>query len=90
MNLKEFNGRLILHLIDHARKFLAVVFIKSKERQEIIICIFNIWISIFEAPRKFFSDNSGEFSNKDYNEMCELSNNVKKTSAESPFSNGLC
>ena len=90
MNLKEFNGRVILHLIDHARRFLAVVFIKSKERQEIIMHIFNIWISIFEAPRKFFSDNSGEFSNKDYNEMCELSNKVKKTSAESPFSNGLC
>ena len=63
---------------------------KSKYRNEIIKHLFRTWISIFGAPSKFFSDNGGEFSNEDYNEMCDsYSITIKKTTAESPFSNGL-
>ena len=50
-----------------------------------------MWISIFGAPSKFFSDNREEFSNEDYMELCKAMNiTIKKTAAEAPFSNGLC
>ena len=29
------------------------------------------WISIFGAPRKVFSDNSGEFIGEDFIDVCE-------------------
>ena len=55
-----------------------------------------LWISKYseihnyEPPSKYFSDNGGEFSNENYNEMCQLYNiTVKKTAAEASFSKGL-
>ena len=37
------------------------------------------------------SDNGGEFNNEEFREMCEAMNIVvKTTSAEAPWSNGLC
>ena len=51
--------------------------------------LFRTWISIFGASSKFFSDNSGEFSNEDYNENITINITIKKTAAEFPFSNGL-
>ena len=63
---------------------------KSKDRNEIIKHLFCTWVIIFRALSKFFSDNGREFSHKDYNEMCDSYNiTIKKTAAESPFSNGL-
>ena len=79
-----------MHLIDHVTRFSATAIVKSKEREEIIKHLFRSWISIFGAPSKFFSDNGGEFSNDNYNAMGEAYNiTIKKTAAESPFSNGI-
>ena len=90
MDLKIFGSSIILHLVDHVTRFSAAAVVKSKDRNEIIKHLFRTWISIFGAPPKFFSDNGGEFSNEDYNEMCDsYSITIKKTTAESPFSNGL-
>ena len=70
--------------------FSAAAIVKSKEKEEIIKNIFKIWISIYGSPLKYFSDNGGEFSNENYNEMWEVYNiTVKKTVAEVAFSNGL-
>ena len=89
MDLKIFESS-ILHLVDHVTRFSAAAVVKSKDRNEIIKHLFRSWISIFGAPSKFFSDNGGEFSNEDYNDMCDSYNiTIKKTAAESPFSNGL-
>ena len=91
MDLNQFKGKLILHVIGNATRFSAATFVASKHREEIISALFEIWISVFEPLSKFFCDNGGEFSNDDFNEMCEpLSIIVKKTAAESSFSNGLC
>ena len=49
--------------------FSAAAIVKSKEKEEIIKNIFKIWISIYGSPLKYFSDNGGEFSNENYNEM---------------------
>ena len=79
-----------MQLVDHVTRFSAVAVVKSKDSNEIIKHLFRTWISIFGAPSKFFSDNGGECSNEDYNEMCNSYNiTIKKTAAESSFSNGL-
>lgn len=74
---------LILNLSDHATGF-------SKQPEEIMSCVFNILVSIFGAPSKFFSDKGCKFRNKDYNEMCKSLNIIVKKRAKSPFFNGLC
>ena len=91
MDLKFFHGKIILHLIDHVSRFSAAAIIPSKQANEIISKIFKIWISVFGPPKRFLSDNGGEFVNGDFIEMCESFNIVVlTTAAESPWSNGLC
>ena len=51
-----------------------------------------MWVgSGLGAPNKFLADNGGEFSNKEYRDMCEnLNVDVLCTAAESPWQNGIC
>ena len=45
---------------------------------------------VFDPPKKFLSDNGGEFANELFLELAEsLSIRVLNTVAESPWSNGL-
>ena len=74
MDLNEFKGKLILHVIDHATRFSAATFVTSRHKEEIIGTLFKIWISVFGTPSKFFSDKGGEFSKNHFNERCELLN----------------
>ena len=91
MDIKFLNGKMILHLIDHLSRYSAAAIINSKRPDEIVNKIFQIWISVFGPPSKFFSDNGGEFNNEKFREMCERFNiTVKTTAAEAPWSNGLC
>ena len=90
MDLKFYNGNILLHLVNHATRLSSSKIIKSKEPTEIIDKIFKIWIQIYGAPEKCLTDNGGEFANSQFLEMCEAMNiTVKVTAAESPFSNGL-
>ena len=90
MDLKSFDGKIILHLIDHLTRFSAATRLRSKEPEEVIDAIFKIWISIFGAPKKFLADNGGEFANAKFLEMAESLNiRVMHTAGESPWSNGL-
>ena len=90
MDLKFFNGHIILHLIDHLTRFSAGYICKSKEPKEIVSGIIQCWISIFGPPQKFLTDNGGEFSNKLFLDLAEQMNiRVMTTAAESPWSNGL-
>ena len=54
----------ILHLIDTSTRYSAARLIKSKRSKEIIHNIFLMWISYFGCPKRFFSDNGGEFNNE--------------------------
>ena len=91
MDLKMFEGKWILHLIDHVSRFSAASFVSSKKPDEIISKIFKCWISVFGPPKKFLSDNGGEFVNSKFLELCESFNIVVlTTAAEAPWSNGLC
>ena len=40
MDLKTYNGFLILHIIDHATRFSTAAVIRSKEKEEIIDKLF--------------------------------------------------
>lgn len=91
LDLKFFHGHIILHLIDHVSRFSAASLIKSKKPNAIIDAIFKIWISVFGPPKRFLSDNGGEFVNGEFLDMCEAYGIVVlTTAAESPWSNGLC
>ena len=90
MDLKFFNGKIILHLIDHLTRFSSAIVCKSKEPKEIISGIIKAWIGIFGPPEKFLTDNGGEFANAHFLELAESFNiRVMSTAAESPWSNGL-
>ena len=93
MDLKEIKASKlwILHLIDAASRYSAACLIKTKKKDVVVAQIFKIWISYFGSPRKFFSDNGGEFANEVLREMNEkLGIETVTTAAESPFSNGIC
>ena len=92
MDLKEHihNKSWILHIIDSATKYSAACLISCKHQDVIIACIFRIWFTYFGFPRKFLTDNGGEFSNERFREMNEKFNiETATTAAESPFSNGI-
>ena len=76
---------LISYFIDQDTRISAATFLKSKHWEKIVSFIFNIWISIFGAPLKFFSDNDSDFSNEDYSEMCESLTTFCSSSFENPI-----
>lgn len=90
MDLFFFQGKVILHMIDHLTRFSVAKVCKNKQPAEIIKGIFEGWVSVFGPPKKFLSDNGGEFANEEFLKMAESLNvRVMHTSAESPWSNGL-
>ena len=59
INLEQFRGVCILHMLDHATWYSAAAIISSKQKEVIIDKIFKYWIVIFGAPDLFLSDNKG-------------------------------
>ena len=90
MDLKQYKGRQILHLVDLCTRLSAATFIPNKNKETIVEALFRIWISVYGAPKKFMSDNGGEFANSEFISLCEqFGIVVKTTAAESPWSNGI-
>ena len=90
MDVKFYNGNILLHLINHATRLSSSKIIKSKKPKEIVDNLFKIWVQIYEAPENFLTDKGGEFANCQFLEMCETMNiTVKVPAAESQFFNGL-
>ena len=90
MDLKQFRGVYILHMVDHATRYSAAAIISSKQKEVIIDKIFKHWIAIFGTPNLFLSDNGGEFNNELFREMGEQLNiNIKTTASESPWLNSI-
>lgn len=77
-------------MVDAVTRYTNAVLVKSKKAEVIVNEIFNNWIKFFGAPKRFHSDNGGEFENEVFTEMCELLGvEITTTPAESPFSNGI-
>ena len=90
LDLKFFNGHIILHAIDHLTRFSSAILCKTKEADVILKGLIKCWISIFGPPKKFMVDNGGEFANAKFMELAESMNiRIITTSAYSPWSNGL-
>ena len=90
MDLKFYNGKIILHLIDLCSRLSAAIFIPDKTKETVTQAIARIWIYVYGTLHKFMNGNGGEFANSDFLEMCEQFGIVPlTTAAESPWSNGV-
>ena len=91
MDLKVWGNKYFLVMIDIATRYCAAVVICNKNPDTIIRNVFIHWISIFGAPKSFFSDNGGGVNNHAMRTLGEKFNiTMKTTAAQSPWSNGVC
>ena len=91
LDLKQFGpNKYMLHMVDHLSRYSAACIIDNKRKETIVKGIMDYWVRIFGSPRKFLSDNGGEFINKEFMDLAEKFNiNILTTAAESAWSNGL-
>ena len=90
MDLKFFESKIVLHIIDHFTRYSRASVIPSKHRDTIITHVLKSWVAIFGSPQLLLCDMGREFDNEDYREMGEKLNTIVKSSeAESPWSNGV-
>ena len=90
MDLKQYQGKQILHLVDLCTRLSAAIFIPNKKRETIVTAIMQIWTSVYGTPKKFMADNGGEFANSEFLTFCEkFGITINTTPAESPWSNGI-
>ena len=61
MDLKFYQGKIILHLIYHATRLSAAVQIPFKHPKMIIKAIFSNWVSMYGTANQFLTTNGGEF-----------------------------
>ena len=82
----------ILYLNDVATRFTVAEVLLNKSKEAVINALITKWVGTGPGlPKKFLSDNGGEFNNAEFTDMCENFNVIEcKTAAESPWSNGLC
>ena len=91
MHLKQMEGKLVLHMIDLATRFSMATVVHNKRKETIVEAVIKTWINTFGVPERILTDNGGEFNNRDLQDMAEnLNTEVLTTSAESPWSNGVC
>ena len=91
MDLKQWSGRWILHIIDMWSRYTISVFIDRKRSNDVINAILQHWVGIFGVMGSIMTDNGGEFSSDEMREIMSILNvRVITTAAESPFQNGLC
>ena len=74
MDLKFYDSKTLLHLIDHATRLSTCVRIPSKKPEHIVKAIFSNWISVYGTNEKFLTGNGDEFVNKEFTDMCESLN----------------
>ena len=90
MDIKFYNGNMLLHMVDHATRLSAASVIPNKQPETIVQHIFDHFLQVYGKVESFLSDNGGEFINQPLLELCEVFGiKMKTTAAESPWSNGL-
>ena len=91
MDLKQWKGRWILHMIDMWARYTVSVFINRKRPSDIIVAMMTDWIAKFRVMKSVLTDNDGEFNSDEMREVESVLNiQVYTTAGESPFQNGLC
>ena len=91
MDLKQWNGRWILHIIDMWSRYTVSVLINRKRPSNVIDALMQRWVAVFGVMGSIMTDNGGEFSSDETREVMSMLNvRLITTAAESPFQNGLC
>ena len=91
MDLKSWDSRYILHMIDMWSRYTISVFVNRKTPNTIIDAVLLHWIGYFGVMGTVLTDNGGEFRNDEMRAVCSVLNvEILGTAAESPFQNGLC
>ena len=91
MDLKQWNSRLILHIIDMWSRYTVSIFIDRKQPSNVIDALMTHWIGRFGVMGALMTDNGGEFNSNEMREVAYILNvTLCTTSGESPFQNGLC
>ena len=92
MDLKQWQRKWILHLVDMFTRFTVSVFIERKRTSDVIDKIMMNWVGAgFGVMEGILTDNGGEFSSDETREVSSILNVIlNTTAAESPFQNGLC
>ena len=91
MDLKQWNGRWILHIIDMWSRYTLSIFVDRKKPCNIIDALMKEWVGKFGVMGSLMTDNGGEFNSDDLREITSIMNiQLCTTSADSPFQNGLC
>ena len=91
MDLKQWNHRWILHIIDMWSRYTVSIFIDSKQPSNVIDALMTHWIGRFGVMGALMTDNGGEFNSNEMREVASILNvTLCTTSGESPFQNGLC
>jgi hypothetical protein len=90
LDLKFYDGNILLHLIDHATRLSIAAVIPNKRPDTIVKNMLRHFIQVFGNAESFLTDNGGEFVNQQFLELCDVFGiKIKTTAAESPWSNGL-
>jgi len=91
MDLKHWEGRWILHIIDMWSRYTLSVFVDRKKPRDIIDALMTQWIGKFGVMNALMTDNGGEFNSNEMREIASILNvQLCTTAGESPFQNGLC
>ena len=92
MDLKRWDNKWIVHLIDMWSCLTISVFIDCKTPQSVINTIMLHWVGAgYRVLKSILTDNGGEFSADKIQEVLSILNvEVCTTAAYSPFQNGLC
>ena len=91
MDLKLWNGRWILHIIDMWSRYTLSTFVDRKRPANIIDALVTQWIGKFGVMKALMTDNGGEFNSDEMRDITSVLNvQLCTTSGESPFQHGLC
>ena len=91
MDLKIWNGKPILYIIDCFTRFTVGTVLKSKQPDEVVKALMTHWIRYFQKPSEIITDQGTEFTGSVMMEaMSKLDIKIHATAAYSPWSNGLC
>lgn len=91
MDLKQYKGRWILHMIDMWSRYTVSVFIQRKRPSDVIDAMMKYWVGVFGVMGAIMSDNGGEFSSDEMREIASILNiRLCSTAGMSLYQNGLC
>ena len=91
MDLKQWYGHWILHIIDMWSRYTVSVFINRKKPSDVIDALMQRWVAVFGTMGSIMTDNGGEFSSDEMREVASILNvRLITTAADSPFQNELC